>query len=59
MSRNSLYGPAVFCKPNVTDGDNWSCASVIQTLNGACAPEKRFRRRLRIVRAVARKSAKF
>ena len=39
MSRTSLYGPAVFCKPNVTDGDNWSCASVIQTLHGACALE--------------------
>jgi hypothetical protein len=23
-----LYGPAVCCKPKVTDGDDWSCASV-------------------------------
>jgi len=23
-----LYGPAVCCKPNVSDGGGWSCASV-------------------------------
>ena len=23
-----LYGPAVCCKPDVTNGDVWSCASV-------------------------------
>ena len=30
-----LYGPAVCCKPNVTDGDDWSCASVSGPVNGA------------------------
>ena len=23
-----LYGPAVCCKPDVSDGGDWSCASV-------------------------------
>jgi Protein of unknown function (DUF1460) len=28
MMRTYLYGPAVCCKPDVTDGGDWSCASV-------------------------------
>jgi hypothetical protein len=26
--RTYLYGPAVCCKPDVSDGGGWSCASV-------------------------------
>jgi hypothetical protein len=28
FSMTKLYGPAVCCKPDVSDGGDWSCASV-------------------------------